>query len=147
MGELAVKNLQGSGATKTTVVNRTFETEEILADKFQAKAEKAANLSKVILDADILISSTGANDSVLTKETLAPIQKQRKGNPLFLVDIAVPRDLDPQIGELDNVFLYDIDDLQHVVDENLASRETAAESIEIMLEAEIVAFKIGRAHV
>jgi len=140
MGELAVKNLQGSGATEITVVNRTFETAEILAEKFQAKAEKAANLSKVLLDADILISSTGANDSVLTKETLAPIQKQRKGNPLFLVDIAVPRDLDPQIGELDNVFLYDIDDLQHVVDENLASREIAAESIEIMLEAEIVAF-------
>lgn len=140
MGELAVKNLQGSGASNITVVNRTFANAEILAEKFHAKAKTADKLSEILLDADILISSTGANSAVLTKETLAPILKQRKGSPLFLVDIAVPRDLDPKIGELDNVFLYDIDDLQHVVDENLASRETAAESIEIMLEAEIVAF-------
>lgn len=140
MGELAVKNLQGSGASNITVVNRTFANAEILAEKFHAKAKTADKLSEILLDADILISSTGANSAILTKETLAPILKQRKGSPLFLVDIAVPRDLDPKIGELDNVFLYDIDDLQHVVDENLASRETAAESIEIMLEAEIVAF-------
>lgn len=67
-------------------------------------------------------------------------KKKRKGRPLFLVDIAVPRDLDSAIGDLENVFLYDIDDLQHIVDENLASRKAAAEKIEIMLEAEIVAF-------
>ncbi|HLR67122.1 glutamyl-tRNA reductase [Virgibacillus alimentarius] len=140
MGELAVKNLQGSGATQITVVNRTLENAEVLAGKFAANAEESSHLLKVIQHADILISSTGSASTILTKEALKPVQKKRKGKPLFLVDIAVPRDLDPKISELDNVFLYDIDDLQHVVDENLASRESAAESIEVLLDAEIVAF-------
>lgn len=140
MGTLAAKNLHGSGATHITVMNRTIEKAELLAEKFQAKAEQSANLLDVMHHADILISSTGSDSVVLTKEELEPIQKKRKGSPLFLVDIAVPRDLDPKISELDSVFLYDIDDLQHIVDENLATRKKAAESIEIMLEAEIVAF-------
>lgn len=140
MGELAAKNLHGSGATKITVVNRTFAKAQALAEKFQAKAEQPDRLNDLIQDADILISSTGSDSVVLTNEVLEPIQKKRKGKPLFLVDIAVPRDLDPKIGELNSVFLYDIDDLQHIVDKNLASRKAAAEQIEIMLEAEIVAF-------
>ncbi|WP_042223316.1 glutamyl-tRNA reductase [Oceanobacillus manasiensis] len=141
MGELAAKNLQGSGATEITVLNRTLEKAELLAEKFAAKAIPLNGLSDVLLDADILITSTGSDDVVMTKSMLAPIQKKRKGSPLFLVDIAVPRDLDPAISELDNVFLYDIDDLQHIVDENLASRKAAAEQIEIMIEGEIVTFK------
>ncbi|OZU89808.1 glutamyl-tRNA reductase [Virgibacillus indicus] len=141
MGELAAKNLQGSGADKITVLNRTYEKALALAEKFDAKADSIENLTTVIDDADILISSTGSDEAVLTKEMLAPIQKKRKGRALFLVDIAVPRDLDPKISELDNVFLYDIDDLQHIVDENLEARKAAAEQIEIMIEAEIVSFK------
>lgn len=141
MGQLAAKNLHGSGATRLTVINRTLENAEILAKKFQAKAAESKHLREIIEQADILISSTGSDAFVLTKEQLAPIQKKRKGSPLFLVDIAVPRDLDPSIGELDNVFLYDIDDLQHIVDENLEIRKIAAEKIEIMIEAEIAVFK------
>ncbi|MBP1947692.1 glutamyl-tRNA reductase [Virgibacillus litoralis] len=141
MGELAAKNLHGSGATKITVVNRTYEKAELLAEKFQAKAAHTDRLNDLINDADILISSTGSDSVVLTKEIIEPIQKKRKGRPLFLVDIAVPRDLDPGIGELNSVFLYDIDDLQGIVDKNLAAREKAAETIEIMLEAEIISFK------
>ncbi|PAV27701.1 glutamyl-tRNA reductase [Virgibacillus profundi] len=141
MGELAAKNLQGSGASKITVLNRTLEKGKILADKFNAKAESIENLPEVIRDADILISSTGSDNVVLTKEMLAPIQKKRKGRALFLVDIAVPRDIDPALSELDNIFLYDIDDLQHIVDENLEARKAAAQQIELMLEEEIVTFK------
>lgn len=141
MGELAAKNLHGSGATKITVVNRTYEKAEALAEKFQANAAHTDRLHELINDADILISSTGSDSVVLTKDVIEPIQKKRKGRPLFLVDIAVPRDLDPEISELNSVFLYDIDDLQGIVDKNLAAREKAAETIEIMLEAEIVAFK------
>lgn len=140
MGELAAKNLHGSGASRITVVNRTFEKAEELAVKFEAKAEQMDRLHGILQDADILISSTGSDTVVLDKETINSIQKKRKGKPLFLVDIAVPRDLDAAIGELDNVFLYDIDDLQHIVDKNLKAREAAAENIEIMLEAEIVQF-------
>src|SRR5699024_1544784 len=94
----------------------------------------------VLHDADILISSTGSDSVMLSKESVETIQKNRKGKPLFLVDIAVPRDVDPAIGELDNVFLYDIDDLQNIVDENLAARKAAAENLEITIEKEIVAF-------
>ncbi|UJL44983.1 glutamyl-tRNA reductase [Virgibacillus sp. NKC19-16] len=141
MGELAAKNLQGSGATDITVVNRSFEKAEELAARFDAKPEHTDNLVDVMVNADILISSTGSETALLTKEMVESIQKQRKERPLFLVDIAVPRDLDPAISELENVFLHDIDDLQHIVDENLESRKEAAEEVEIMLEAEIVAFK------
>lgn len=141
MGELAVKNLQGSGATKITVVNRTLEKAKALAAQFQATAEQMENLANCLKDADILISSTGSNSFVLTKEMVERVQKSRKGKPLFLVDIAVPRDLDPEIAKLENVFLYDIDDLQHIVDENLEARKKAAEQIEIEIEKEIMLFK------
>ncbi|HEX6592978.1 MAG TPA: glutamyl-tRNA reductase [Bacillota bacterium] len=140
MGELAAKNLYGSGVEQMTVVNRTFARAEKLAKSFHAKAEKVSNLNNVLERADILITSTASNEVVLTKEDIRPVQKKRKGKPLFLVDIAVPRDLDPAIGELDDVFLYDIDDLQHIVDENLAERKKAAEKIERMIEVEIETF-------
>ncbi|MFD2759572.1 glutamyl-tRNA reductase [Lentibacillus juripiscarius] len=140
MGELAAKNMAGSGASNITVMNRTFEKAQEMAEKFQAEAVPISQLHDQLQSADILLSSTGADSVVLTREEIESIQKKRKGRPLFLVDIAVPRDLDSAIGDLENVFLYDIDDLQHIVDENLASRKAAAEKIEIMLEAEIVAF-------
>src|SRR5699024_6169909 len=120
MGEFAVQNLYGSGVRKITVVNRTLERAERLAINYGAEAKQSDELLSVLKDADILISSTASKETVLTKEDLVPIYKSRKGNPLFLVDIAVPRDLDDNITELDNVFLYDIDDLQHIVDESLA---------------------------
>lgn len=141
MGELAAKNLQGSGATKITVLNRTLKKAEEMAQKFGATAKSMDNLLEVIGEADILISSTGSESVVLTKEMLEPVQKKRKGKALFLVDIAVPRDIDPLISNLDNVFLYDIDNLKNIVDENLESRKAAAGQIELMMEKEIVMFK------
>ncbi|GAB3797141.1 glutamyl-tRNA reductase [Virgibacillus kimchii] len=141
MGELALKNIHGAGATNITVVNRTLEKAEKAAAPYNAKAETLDQLDNLLEEADILISSTAARDIVLTRETVADIQKKRKGRPLFLVDIAVPRDIDPEISKLDNVFLYDIDDLQHVVDKNLEARKAAAEKIELLLEEEIVNFK------
>ncbi|MFC0522426.1 glutamyl-tRNA reductase [Pontibacillus salicampi] len=141
MGELAAKNLHGSGAEKITVVNRTKEKAITLAKQFNGTPKTVEELSDVLASADILISSTGSKDYVINKETIEQVHKQRKGRPLFLVDIAVPRDLDPAIDELDSVFLYDIDDLQGIVDANLEARKEAAEQIEMMIEAEIVAFK------
>ena len=80
------------------------------------------------MEADILISSTGAKDFVITKQMVEQIEKKRKGKPLFMVDIAVPRDLDPAIAELESVFLYDIDDLEGIVQANLQERQKAAET-------------------
>ncbi|MFC3040034.1 glutamyl-tRNA reductase [Virgibacillus xinjiangensis] len=141
MGELAVKNLQGSGADHITVVNRSTEKAEKLAGKFDAEVASLRDLPSVVEKADILITSTGAASYMLTPELIGPSMKKRKGNPFFIVDIAVPRDADPAISRLDDVFLYDIDDLQHIVDENMAARQAVAEEIEIQLEGEIVAFK------
>ena len=141
MGELALKNLHGAGVNKITIVNRTIERAEEMARFFKANTARVDELPKVLQDADILISSTAAREPVLTKEDIAPIQKLRKGKPLFLVDIAVPRDLHPNISELDSVFLYDIDDLQDIVDQNLATREEIAEEIEEDLYGEIDEFK------
>ncbi|WP_085509027.1 glutamyl-tRNA reductase [Thalassobacillus devorans] len=141
MGELAAKNLQGSGVKQVTVINRTLAKAQVVADQFNGEAKTIDDLSKILKDADILISSTGSKEYVITQEVMAPIQKARKGKPLFLVDIAVPRDLDPSMESLESVFLYDIDDLQGIVDANLAARQKAAEVIEIMIEEEIIAFK------
>lgn len=140
MGELTAKNLHGSGASDITVINRTQSKAEELAKQFHAKAAPLEKLAKELLHADILITSTGSTGTVLDKAEMLPIMKQRKGRPLCIVDIAVPRDADPAINELENVFLYDIDDLQHIVDENLAAREQAAEQIEISIGREIDSF-------
>lgn len=141
MGELALQNLHGAGVENITVVNRTLERAEKLSRLFHAKAAPATDLTRVLQEADILISSTGANSVVLDKSDFEPIQRIRKGTPLFLVDIAVPRDLADDISDLDSVFLYDIDDLQHIVDQNLAERQKAARIIEADINIELEEFK------
>ena len=140
MGELAIKNLQGSGADKVTVINRTFEKAEILADKFNGNAKPMTQLQCALLEADILISSTGATDYVIDLQLMEFVDKLRKGKPLFMVDIAVPRDIDPRIADLPNVFLYDIDDMQGIVEANLAERERAARQIVTMIDGETSQF-------
>ncbi|ALS74318.1 glutamyl-tRNA reductase [Planococcus rifietoensis] len=140
MGELAIKNLQGSGADRITVINRTFEKAEVLADKFGGMAKPLNQLQCALLEADILISSTGSTDFVIDLELMQFVEKLRKGKPLFMVDIAVPRDMDPRIGDLQNVFLYDIDDMQGIVEANLAERERAAKQIAGMIEQEAEQF-------
>nr|WP_263325533.1 glutamyl-tRNA reductase [Neobacillus sp. Marseille-Q6967] len=141
MGELAAQNLHSNGVKKVTVINRTFEKAQVLADRFAGEAKTVNELQKSLIDADILISSTGAKDFVITKSMMEKVEKQRRGKPLFMVDIAVPRDLDPKIAELDSVFLYDIDDLEGIVEANLQERKKAADKIMLMIEKEIVDFK------
>ncbi|MEH7332686.1 glutamyl-tRNA reductase [Neobacillus drentensis] len=141
MGELAAQNLHGNGVKKVTVINRTFDKAKLLAGRFSGEARTISDLEKSLVEADILISSTGAKDFVITKAIMAKVEKMRKGKPLFMVDIAVPRDLDPAIAELENVFLYDIDDLEGIVEANLQERKKAAEKIMLMIEKEIVDFK------
>jgi glutamyl-tRNA reductase len=141
MGELAIQNLHANGVSKVTVINRTFEKAQNLANRFNGIAKTLQELQCALIEADILISSTGANDFVITKEMMAQVEKLRKGKPLFMVDIAVPRDLDPRLAELENVFLYDIDDLEGIVEANMKERQKEAEKIRLIIEAEIVEFK------
>jgi len=141
MGELALQNLYGSGARKVTVMNRTLTKAEVMAEKYMGHAKPLSELQCALLEADILISSTGASEYVITKEMMTKVEKMRSGRPLFMVDIAVPRDIDPAIDELEGSFLYDIDDLQGVVEANRAERLKEAEKIQFMIEEEIVLFK------
>lgn len=141
MGELAAQNLHGNGVKQVTVINRTFEKAQMLASRFDGQARNVSELEKSLTEADILISSTGAKDLVISKELMAKVEKKRKGKPLFMVDIAVPRDLDPKIADLENIFLYDIDDLEGIVEANLHERQKAAAKIRLIIEKEIVDFK------
>ncbi|WP_248927436.1 glutamyl-tRNA reductase [Paenibacillus hamazuiensis] len=141
MSELTVKHLYGNGAAKVIVANRTLQRAQELAGKFNGAAGSMEQLPAFLEEADIVISSTGAADLVLTRGQLAPILQKRKSRPLFMIDIAVPRDLDPGLGELPNVFLYDIDDLQSIVNNNLLERRKEAEKIEAMIQDEIAAFE------
>lgn len=141
MAELAIQNFHSSGVKEIIVVNRTFERAKELASRFGVQATKYDELHGKLTHVDIVLSSTSASTVILSKDELEPIQKQRAGKPLFLIDIAVPRDLDPMLIELNNVFLYDVDDLQHIVDKNLAARKKAAEVIQLMIDEEIIKYK------
>lgn len=140
MGELALRNLHGSGAEKVTVLNRTLSTAQVMASKFGGIAKSMGELQCSLLETDILISSTAATEYVLDYETMKHVERFRKGEPIFLIDIAVPRDLDPRIADIPNVFLYDIDDLQGIVDANLAERERAAVEINELVAGQVSAF-------
>ncbi|MCK0473552.1 glutamyl-tRNA reductase [Halalkalibacter sp. APA_J-10(15)] len=140
MSELTAKHLHDNGAQAITVINRTLEKAQVLAEQFRGAAKSFSQLEQSLIEADVFISSTGSRDFVVTKEMVSQTLKQRKGRPLFMVDIAVPRDLDPRIAEIDDVYLYDIDDLQHIVEANLSERKREAEKIELMIELELADF-------
>jgi glutamyl-tRNA reductase len=141
MSELTVKHLYSNGADKVIVVNRTLSRAQELAGKFQGVACSMDRLLDFLEEVDIVISSTGSADLVLTREQVAGVLQKRRSRPLFMIDIAVPRDLDPAIGELPNVFLYDIDNLQSIVNNHLQERRKAAVLIEDMIAEEILAFE------
>ncbi|WP_226656479.1 glutamyl-tRNA reductase [Pseudalkalibacillus hwajinpoensis] len=141
MGELTAKNLQSNGVDQVTVVNRTLEKAAELASRFKGQARSMDEIEVALSDADILISSTGSTNYVLTEENVKPLLKKRRGRPLFMVDIAVPRDLDPSLNNMDSVFLYDIDDLEGIVETNIAERKKEAEKIELMIEEDLVLFR------
>jgi glutamyl-tRNA reductase len=123
MGEACVKHLAKRGAQTVLVANRSFERAEKLAAEFGGRAVRIEDSAAAMTEADILVSSTGSPNLVLKRADVAQILPARRNRPLVLVDIAVPRDIDPAVAELPNVFLYDIDDLEAVVRENTKSRE------------------------
>ncbi|MCZ8519111.1 MULTISPECIES: glutamyl-tRNA reductase [Paenibacillus] len=141
MSELTVKHLYANGADKVIVVNRTLGRAKELADKFDGVASTMDRLLDHLEEADIVISSTGASGYVLTAEQVSCILQRRRSRPLFMIDIAVPRDLDPRLGDMPNVFLYDIDNLQSLVNSHMEERHKAAVQIEDMIGAEMAAFE------
>ncbi len=122
MAELALEHLLSSGVSRILISNRTFARARDLAGKFQGRAVAFEDLFQALPEADIVISSTGASETVIQARDMRPVIKKRKHKPMFFIDIAVPRDIDPDLNQLDSVYLYDIDDLKDVVEDNLAKR-------------------------
>src|SRR5205085_7000922 len=122
MGELAAKHLKRAGVSSVLVTNRTFERAVELAQVFEGAAVPFEHFADHMVGADIVITSTGAPHFIIGKNLAEQIIHRRKNRPMFFIDIAVPRDIDPGVNEIDNAFLYDIDDLQQVIDTNLKER-------------------------
>ena len=135
ISELAARNLASRGAEIAVVANRSLDKAAELSERFGGRAVALADVPAELARVDVVLSSTSAPGRVLTRADVAPKLAERKGRPLFFIDIAMPRDLDPAIHELEGCYLYDIDDLESVVAESLAGRRReAARAEEIVLD-------------
>jgi glutamyl-tRNA reductase len=137
MIELTATHLVSNGVKHVIVTNRTFERAEALAEQYKGTAVKFSDFFDHMVHADIVISSTGAPHHIVTKDHISKVMQKRKHKPIFFIDIAVPRDIDPAVAKIYNVFAYDIDDLDNVVQTNLEERKKAAEIAEDIVESEV----------
>ncbi len=140
MAELAAEHLVGQGVAEVIVANRTLQRAINLARCYNGKAVSLEELLGQLQHVDILISSTGSPGLILHKEDVRPVMRERRNRPLFFIDIAVPRDLDPAINDLDNVYLYDIDDLHNVVEMNKSERDKEAVKAQRIIAEEKLKF-------
>lgn len=140
MGDLVGRHLVSNGVRDLIVCSRTFTNAVLRAEAMGGKAIHWEESLDYLRRVDILVSCTGASHSVLTKKDVSQALRGRRLGPLFLIDIAVPRDIDPQVNELNNVYLYDIDALQGVIDSNLEERRQAAEDAKRVIGDEVVSF-------
>jgi glutamyl-tRNA reductase len=141
MGELALRHLVNSGIKEILVANRTFEKAVDLAKEFGGSAVKYEDLLDYLLVTDIVISSTGAPHVIIHGEDVRKLMSRRKYQPMFFIDIAVPRDIDAAVNEIDNAYLYNVDDLQAVVNTNIKERGKEAEKAEGIIMGEVGIFR------
>lgn len=140
MSELTAKHLVASGVSGVIVSNRSFDRAQSLAEQFDGRAVKFNELYKYLEVADIVISCTAASHCVIRAREMSRVMEKRRGKKIFMIDIAVPRDIETDVGNLAGVTLYDIDDLKNVVDHNLAERRQAALKAEEIIEEELDEF-------
>jgi glutamyl-tRNA reductase len=140
MCELAAKHFLNNGVRGVMVSNRTFERAERLAEEFDGKAVRFEDLFDHLHKADIILSSTGATHFIIGAKDVEAVIRRRKLKPMFFIDIAVPRDIDPKVNDVANVYLYDMDDLQGVVTSNLQQRAEEAKKAEGIVDQEIGRF-------
>jgi len=138
--ELVARHLRDAGVKRIIVANRTLTRAQDLALEFDAKAVLLADMPDYLAQADIVISSTASQLPILGKGAVERALKQRKHKLMFMVDIAVPRDIEAEVGELDDVYLYTVDDLKDVIDEGMRSRQQAAVAAEVMIDAGLAAY-------
>jgi glutamyl-tRNA reductase len=140
MGELAAKHLKRNGVGSVLVTNRTFERAVEIAKIFEGAAIPFEHFTDHMEHADIVISSTGAPHFIITRSLAEQVIRNRRNKPVFFIDIAVPRDVDPSVNDIDNAFVYDIDDLQQVIDANMRERMKEAGRAEEIVDREVQAF-------
>jgi len=140
MCELAAKHFINSGARGVMVTNRTFERAERLAEDFKGEAVRFEELFEHLHRADIVLSSTGAPHVIIGPKDAEEVVRKRRFKPMFFIDIAVPRDIDPKVNDVENAYLFTVDDLQEIVQANLAQRNLEAEKAEEIIEQEIGQF-------
>ena len=141
MAELSARHLLNAGVARVLIANRTEESAERLAKEFGGEAVDFDRLSSHLADADIVICSTAASGYVITAQMAREALERRRNRPAFFIDISVPRNVDPAIGKIPNVFVFDIDDLESVISSNIREREREAERAELIVESEIMQFQ------
>jgi glutamyl-tRNA reductase len=141
MAELAVEHLISHNVRQIRVSNRTFENAVSLAERFNGRALGFEERVEALTEVDIIIASTGASGYVITADQVKKAMKKRKYRTLFFIDIAVPRDIDPKINQLSNVYVYDIDDLKTVVESNIQQREQETVKAERLVSEAVIKFR------
>ena len=142
--ELAARHLSESRVRRMIIANRTLENAQALATRFSAYAITLADLPQHLAEADVVIASTASQEAVLSRVMVEQAIRARRRRPMFLVDIAVPRDIEPAVGEIEDVFLYTIDDLKQVIDDNLRSRQSAARDADAMIDLQVEHYEAWR---
>ena len=141
MSELAARNLKDNGAQQIVIVNRTHANAMELATALQATLRPFQELSEALLDADVVISSTKAPHAIITPEIMEPIMRQREGRSLLFIDLALPRDIDPAVGDMADIHLYNVDDLQSEVERGIQLRLLEVEHVQNIIAQEVESFE------
>ena len=138
--ELAAQHLSSAGASRLTIANRNILRAQKLANKFEGFGVSLSYISEVLPDSDIVITATASTLPILGKGLLENSLKRRKHKPILIIDLAVPRDVEPEANQLRDIYLYSVDDLKKVIQENMQSRQNAAEEAEIIVDDEVASF-------
>jgi glutamyl-tRNA reductase len=141
MAELSARHLVNAGAARVIIANRTEETAQQIAQEFGGTAVSLQQLDQALAEADVVICSTGAPNYVLTEAHARAARERRRNRPTCFIDISVPRNIDPAVSNVPNVFLFDIDDLESVISSNIREREREAERAELIVQSEVMQFQ------
>ena len=141
MAELSARHLVNAGVSRVVIANRTQDSARQIADEFGAMTILLDQIDQFLAEADVVICSTGAPNYLLTEERTRRALERRRNRPTCLIDISVPRNIDPAVGNVPNVFLFDIDDLESVISSNIREREREAERAELIVQSEVMQFQ------
>ena len=141
MAELSARHLVGAGATRVIISNRTEQAAQRLASEFGGETVPFDQLVNGLAEADVVICSTGAPNYVVTEQLAQAARERRRNRPTCMIDISVPRNIDPAVGKVPNVFVFDIDDLESVISSNIREREREAERAELIVQSEVMQFQ------